>query len=282
MKYMIDQFVLFELKGEVAIQNSSGFTLLKDSRIIKFFQNIDKDNRLEFTEEQLSSLFSDDTANIIDYLIKSKLIIKNTEKERFDKIQIYTNNSNINSSLKFNSRGSRMPIEIEMFNTLDMLNHFEQIIFDEKVLILVILIPFDYIDFVKISDCLQRKNVQHSISFSYNSKVYTTNIHKKEWYNPCPKCFFSQLEASLRSYNKNTSEITFQNIVDLLYSKKIFFNPDLPITIRNSLNFVYSVLNFDDLDSDINILANRIIKTNLKDEIIYDQAIHWELCDCFE
>lgn len=151
---------------------------------------------------------------------------------------------------------------------------------DSNTLFIVVLTPFDYCEFLKLNNLLSEGNKMFAFVISYNSSFYITNIHMKKWFNPCPKCFFSQLEASLRAYNKRTTSITFQTIVDLLYNNKINYNPTLPVNRRLVLPLILEILKIESCD--INDTASRIVKINDEDGIIYDQAIHWELCNCFE
>ena len=72
--------------------------------------------------------------------------------------------------------------------------------------------------------------------------------------------------------------MTFQTIVDLIYSKNIKYTPELPVSNRNVIGLVQKLLSFDELDVERH--ANEIIEIDLKGETQYDQPIHWELCDC--
>lgn len=283
MEYLVDQFVLFEFDNTVGIQNSTGFTIIKDTRIINFFREIDQDNRRSIHDYQMKDFFEDEQEEIISFLVDNNLITVVPTKKNYDEIFFITNNPVVHDVIEYIQVGSYLPIvSNKIIPTREILGFIQQSPISKKVLVIISLIPFDYNTFLQLNDYLHKNNFMYVFSFSYNSKIYITNIHKRDWYNPCPKCFFSQLEASLRAYNRNTSEMTFQSIVDLVYSKKISFNPDLPLTNRNILNFMFNLFTFDTKEEDINNLANRIIELNLYSTTVYDQAVHWELCDCFE
>ena len=95
--------------------------------------------------------------------------------------------------------------------------------FDSEGLYFIIQNPFDYIDFVNITDNLRELQAYTVVCFAYNSTLYMSNLYKKEWYNPCPKCFFSNIETSLRAKSKVTANATFQTIVYLIYNKETSF-----------------------------------------------------------
>ena len=70
MKYEVDQFILLDLDKEgKGIQNSNGFTILKDKRIYKFLKSIDLENRLELTDKRLSDAFGDEKKAITNFLL---------------------------------------------------------------------------------------------------------------------------------------------------------------------------------------------------------------------
>ncbi|MDR2832739.1 MAG: McbB family protein [Streptococcaceae bacterium] len=282
MRYKIDQIIMLELEEGLGIQNSTGLTIITDNRLKNFFDKIDRDNRLEVDFSFFENNFGNESKKVIDYLTDAKILYKENEKNNFEQLNLFSNNKTIFESFKFNKVGiQKETTEIFYKNNEGLISDIETKSFESSSLNIFVLVPFDYIDFIKINSIMRRKNVMHNFVFAYNSKLYITNIHKKDWYNPCAKCFFSHLEASLRAYENNTSETTFQTIVDLLYSKKIMFNPDLPLNHWNVIDCIRMILQLNH-DEDINLLANRIVLTSLKNEITYDQALHWELCDCFE
>ena len=282
MKYEVDQFILLDLDKEgKGIQNSNGFTILKDKRIYKFLKSIDLENRLELTDKRLSDAFGDEKKSITNFLLDTKIISKKPMISTYNSIKVLTNNLLLEDSIEFNKEGSSIKFECSAVDSSQaIVDKIKTTTFSNDELIVVALIPFDYIDFVNINDKLQHLNIPYMFCFSYNSQIYISNIHKQDWYNPCPKCFFSQLETSIRGYGDNTANTTFQTIVDLLYAKKIKFDPDLPVTYRNIIYLTQKILSLD--KQNIERESATITSINLNGSVSSDEAVHWELCDCFE
>lgn len=279
--YSIKQFIMIEVKEGIVIQNEISFTLLEDDRIISFFKMIDEENRLLVSRELLDSYFGNETNDVIEFLIQSNLISQVVQRKKYKRIKVYTNDKIIFESFKFNTADIEEEIKVEYsYNCKDKIDKLNGDNSDKECLYVVVLNPFDYIDFIRIVDKLSSLNLYTVIGFAYNSKFYMTNLYKKEWYNPCPKCFFSQLEASLRSKARSTNQPTFQTIVDLIYNKEISFQTCVPTNRQNVMPLIFEVIGYR--KSDVNATSNRVTKIDLQGEVNYDQSIHWELCDCFE
>lgn len=279
-KYRIDQFIIINLSQEESIlQNSSGITRLTHPQMIEFFLKIDQENRLDIDSNYLKVFFKDLYTQAKGFLLKSNIMRKIEEKEEYEKIIILTNNDTIFDSVDYNLITKESRFSVLKFNTNEDIHEYFSTITDlECMLHVVVLNPFDYHLFLESNTLMKNKNLKMVYCFAYNSKFYITNIFKKEWHNPCPKCFFSQLEASLRSKNKNSDIITFQTIVDLIYSKNIKFSPELPLTKANILGLIQCVSKFDNMNMEEN--STQVITVDLNGYVEYDQAIHWELCDC--
>ncbi len=282
MKYEVDQFILLDLnKEEKGIQNSSGFTILKDKKIYEFLKSIDLENRLDITDERLSDAFGEEKRAITKFLLDTKIIAKKPMISTYNSIKFLTNSSLLKDSIEFNKEGSSIKFKCSVANSSQaIVDEVKAMTFRSDELIVIALIPFDYIDFVNINDQLQHSNIPYMFCFSYNSHIYISNIHKQDWYNPCPKCFFSQLETSIRGYGDNTANTTFQSIVDLLYTRKIKFDPDLPVTYRNIIYLTEKILSLD--KQNIERESTKVTSIDLNGNVSSDEAVHWELCDCFE
>ena len=230
----------------------------------------------------LETFFGCDTDSVIDYLINSNLLYKEDKKRNFETVRFLSNNNEFLSSAVYNNKEPLSYIieeEVKISST-DFLDYFKNISRGDSSLFVISLIPFDYNDFLKIINILQEKDVMFAFVISYNSSLYLTNVYKKSWYNPCPKCFFAHLEASLRSYGRTTGTNTFQTVIDLLYNNRIKYSPNLPLTSVVTLQILSEL--FQMKKTDINELSSRIVQVNEDTGITYDSAVHWELCDCFE
>ncbi|RGR60169.1 McbB family protein [Streptococcus salivarius] len=282
MQYNVYQFVITDLENYLVIQNCKGITVLKDKKIIDFFKELDRDNRPCVSQSFLETFFGCDTDSVIDYLINSNLLYKEDKKRNFETVRFLSNNNEFLSSAVYNNKEPLSYIieeEVKISST-DFLDYFKNISRGDSSLFVISLIPFDYNDFLKIINILQEKDVMFAFVISYNSSLYLTNVYKKSWYNPCPKCFFAHLEASLRSYGRTTGTNTFQTVIDLLYNNRIKYSPNLPLTSVVTLQILSEL--FQMKKTDINELSSRIVQVNEDTGITYDSAVHWELCDCFE
>lgn len=278
-EYIVKQFIIFEVKDGYAIQNDTSFTVINDKKLIDFFLILDKENRLNITREYINNFFGDETNDVIEFLLTSNLIDEIPVKKMFNKILVYTNDHIIYEALSYFTDQSSNEFEI-YYNKDSKVGISDLNNIDKDSLYLVILNPFDYKDFIFICDKLRENNLLTVLCFAYNSTFYMSNLYKKEWYNPCPKCFFSHIETTLRARTKINTTPTFQTIVDLIYNKDISFQVFLPTRKDNIIALLNEIINYK--NSDINYLSSRIAKINLAGNVEYDQSTHWELCDCFE
>ena len=58
------------------------------------------------------------------------------------------------------------------------------------------------------------------------------------------------------------------------------FKIEFPIDKRNLIYTISEIIKI--ANTDINILANKIVEIDLNGNISYDVPTHWEICDCFE
>lgn len=279
--YSVEQFILYEIDDYVAIQNSHNFVVLNDKKMIELFRVLDSENRNVIDDKYLKSFFSDNYTKYVDFMLVHQLIRKNSIIYNVSEIVCLTNSKGISDSIAYNSLGYRQLIRSILFDsTINLDNSLEQLIkqHGKDTLYMVVLNPFDYIHFKSICNKLWNSNCYFGFVIAYNSSYYITNICKKEWHNPCPQCFFMQLEAGLRAYQQNSSEITFQTIIDLIYNNKMEYYPELPVNNYNVLSLTFNLL--DLLNADVNILSKRIVEIK-NNNVYYDQATHCELCECF-
>lgn len=286
MKYKVDQFTFFKMsEKEYVLQNSSGISIINNSKLIKFFLELDYTNRLEISDEDIQSSFDSEKDNAKNFLLSNNMIREIVKKTAYDKVIYIANNDSIQNSLIFNSEGHELDIDIRFIKKEKNISQSVNILENDKdALFIIILNPFDYHFFLEICDYLSSMNVRYLVSFTYNSKYYFTNIHKKDWYNPCPKCFIAHLISSLRAKSKVNNTTTFQTIIDIIYNKNISYDIYLPVSNINTLAVIAKLLSFSNHKTALSIddLSNEIVSVNLDGDIDYDQAIHWEICDCLE
>lgn len=278
--YRIKQFILFEIDDSLAIQNMDGFTVLKDPKLISFFKVLDNENRLNIEESYLRNFFSEEWEQSTQFMLDSKLIEENKVKKAYKSVNIFTNDEVILESLKFNIDELSFENRIVFLEQGGLVNEISQFKLSDALNIFI-LNPFDYIHFLQLTSYIIEKNVYCVFCFGYDTALYITNIYKNDWNNPCPKCFFSNLESSLRAKNKVDGRPNFQTIIDLIYNKRIFFKGQIPLNKRGLLPVIHELCEIIE-NKNLNESSARIKKCYLNGEVEYDTAIHWELCDCLE
>lgn len=266
--YKVRQFIINEMNGNGIIQNSKGITIIQNRKVIDFFIDIDKRGILHVSDEVLEEIFSSEYLQVLDFLLQSDLIYELPDSTiSLDKLAIYSNNSELKKLISFVKCDDLILVE-----DIEVLRKHKYV--------LVFLNRFTLVELYEICDDLRTEGVKFCISFVYNSKIYISNLYYKDWCNPCPKCFFATIESNLRAYAQQQGEISFQTIVDLIYSKESKFEINTPLSMVNLLTFLSEVLKMK--YNDYNILATRIKEIDLKGNIKYDVATNFELCDCFE
>lgn len=278
--YRIKQFILFDLDDSLAVQNVDGFTVLKDSRMISLFKVLDNENRLDVEESYFRKFFGEEWEQSVQFMLDSKLIEENNIKEPYKSVNIFTNDKVFFESLKFNIDAlsfENHTIFLEQDKLVNEISQYEL----SNALNIFILNPFDYIYFLKLASYIIETNVYCVFCFGYDTALYITNIYKNDWNNPCPKCFFSNLESSLRAKHKVNGRPNFQTIIDLIYKKTVFFKGHIPVNKRILLPVINELCEIIE-NKNLNETSARIKKCYLNGEVEYDTAIHWELCDCFE
>ncbi|MGT2910754.1 McbB family protein [Streptococcus cameli] len=278
--YRIKQFILFDIDDSLAVQNMDGFTVLKNPKMISFFKVLDDENRLDLEEHYLKNFFGEEWEQSVQFMLESKLIEENEIKKPYKYINIFTNDKVIFESLRFNIDDCSFEKSIIFLEQDELVKEISQFELAEALNIFI-LNPFDYIYFLKLVSYIIETNIYCVFCFGYDTALYITNIYKNDWNNPCPKCFFSNLESSLRAKNKVNGHPNFQTIIDLIYNKKVFFKGQIPLSKRVLLPVINELCEVIE-NKNLNESSARIKKCYLNGEVEYDIAIHWELCDCLE
>ena len=215
-----------------------------------------KENRTMFQTQNSTTVISCDNAGA-----KRMVILSNDDK--------------FISSAKYNLSENKIKIS---FVPMSSLKEFK---FSKEDIVVVFLNPFELQDLEKLVNVMQSKNVICKFIFSYNNKIYFSNFYKKDWSNPCPLCFFYEIESRLRG-DEGESHINFQTIIDLLYGENIQFKSELPLEKEAYLNIVfYLAQTIQNVSNQYKV--DEIAELNLDNyEIKRDIAYHWGYCDCYE
>lgn len=267
--FLIQQFILSNTELGLVVQNAKGITIVTDEKLANFLVYIDDKGINNFCVEDLEGFIDDENiTDAMEFLINNEIIFEKIEIEgEFSKIGIYTNDEILKEYFKF--------VEDNRFEIIENEN-----LFDKYENVFSFVHPFSIIEYNRICDILSKKNIPFIMSFFYDSKFYVTNLYKKEWYNPCPKCFYANLETALRGYGKINDSPSFQTIMDIIYSQNPMFKLNIPLKKRDYFSFINELLKYS--FESFNINSKRIIEIDLNGNVNYDIPIHFELCDCFE
>ena len=261
------------------VQNEQVTVVLLDEKLIDFFGKYDGIYDLSFSFNDLVELYDDKADFWLEFLLKNKLASENIKKNtKINKIYFFIDSPLLIKSLKFNMQGSSTNFYINEFNY----NDINMALFDSveiNDICYIVLTSFNYIAFQKLANLLREKNIIHKFVFYYNYCFYFTNYFKKEWHNPCPLCFFSHLEGSLRSEAKLNSRQSFQGLIDLIYAKTTYFNTEIILNNYKALKLINEISNdIQDLD-EYRIKLIRCFNMSTY-KLDYDVATHWDICDC--
>lgn len=281
--YEITQFLIIEInKDDAVIMTDSNVVNLTNSFMIEFLKEIELYQKNEISYSYISDYFEEDTDEAIEFLMNNGLLnLKKTKELKYKKVNYIVNDMRIFELLSVNTKGIDTDLRIEYSKSIrDTLSIIKNNVEKEDYTIIV-MNPFNFKDLHKIVEASKDRDLMIKVVFFYNYSFYFTNIYKDTWGTPCPICFFSNLEATLRGEAKFSSYDNFQTIMDIVYSKKETFLVGYNYK-EYQLSFLVSNLIFEvkELkDHDICIVKRIDMNDN---SIEYDSAYHWELCDCYE
>ncbi len=282
-QYKLIPFLLHTTKEITIIQNEKTTCILTDKNLIDFFKINDKNFNLSFTIADLNKKYAEKAEFCLNFLLNNSLAVEeNFYESKIKQIYFFTNSDIIKSSLEYNLEGVK---KISYKTFLFDLNNITEELFlnlnNKEAVYYFILNPFNYAQYTKLANILREINLIHKFVFYYNYSFYFTNYYKAEWYNPCPLCYFSQLEGSLRSYSKLNNNISFQTIVDLIYTKTTYFETECILNNFKSVKLINVII--EDITSLDDYTIKLVKQLNMKDfKIDYDIAIPWEVCVCHE
>ncbi len=279
-KYKVYPFILNDLIDDfVVVQNAKGIVALKQQKMKKMFLEMDEKRYEEIDDKFIYSFMREQNNKAIEFMIKNHLIcIEQTKQIEFKKIKFFTNCDKIKQSLEQNLK------DFELVDDVVSILKYENFDCNKNSvkgnLNIFILNPFDYREFVKLSELLNECNVLYQIIFYYNKGFYFSNYFKKEWNAPCPICFFERIESELRAESQAGIN-SFQMIIDLIYYKKTTFKTEIVLSsymIIPILNLI--IKQISNIDEQLIKLVNYI---DLNTQIVStDIATCWELCECNE
>lgn len=278
MKYKVFPFLITNCEEMSVIQNSQSIVVIKDSQMIDFFNWVDSNEVYEVSKEQLNEIFKEKANAAIEFMQKNSLLGEIKQKIiNYEDVTVVSNDEIFINSMKFNSVGHNKKLIYELLPR----DFHDFKINNPKNLYIFFLNPFHYKYYIKLVNIVRDNNILSRFGFYYEQRIFLSNYYKQEWYNPCPLCFFGNVESSLRGNSKVLNTVSFQTLLDLIYKKEPGFEIENIFTNYSISIFVNTLLN--DLDIVNNSQINNVKYIDFsKNIVLTDQAIHWELCDCYE
>ncbi len=281
-KYKLIPYIIYNGKNLTVIQNERTTCVLNDENLIDFFNYYDSCYDLSFTLEELKKKYNTKANSCLKYLLENSLAVELKEKNIIgvNKIKFFIDSEEIIESLKFNFCGINKTYSINFIDSKNInLSIFNDLNVDD--IAYIILSSFNFSTYTKLANKLRKSNIIHKFVFYYNYSFYFTNYFKYEWHNPCPLCFFCHLEGSLRAESKLNKKISFQTLIDLIYTKTSHFNTEIVLDKYKILKLIFEVAKDLEKLSDYNIkLVKQLNVVNFN--VDYDIATHWEVCVCHE
>ncbi|CYU71990.1 McbB family protein [Streptococcus suis] len=265
--YRFNPFIINHIESKAIVQSINGITVIENSKLIQYLEMIDSTGESYCLIEDIQQYFPEQTSEIVQFLTEANLIYElERNRKKIRNIGVYTNNGDLKEIIK------KIGVDISVFEDISQLKKFD--------CIFIFLNIFTPVKLYKICDDFRNYEIPFCIAFVYNSKIYISNLYLKSWYNPCPKCFFSNLESELRGFSQYEAEISFQTIIDVIYSKNVAFEINTPLSNEFLIYVVNEIIKLKHSDTDIS--AFRIKEIDFKGSVRYDVATNFELCDCFE
>ena len=275
--YKIIPFIWYDLnEKETFFQTKESSVIITNNFLISMLKKLESLEVVELEETMLLEYFNNESLeNVIRFLKENRLIKEKENMElNFNNIILYTNDSEFSELFRYTFAEE---YSIIIVNSLTELKKFK---FNDELLF-CFLNPFKFQEYEEIVEIGNNENTILKIIFSYNHHAYISNYYKKDWMNPCPRCFFSELESQIRGEITNNTT-NFQTIIDILYSKSENFSVEYPLTKKDYISIIYVLMrnmnsNLEHCDID------EVLSINLKDNSISkDIAYHWGYYDCYE
>lgn len=287
MKYNLNNYIIFEIDQDNAVvQNQDGILQVQDEEMVSFLKYLDENNRKEITKVYLEEIFRDRLDEATEFLTLNRII----EEKKVINLEVMTiciyGDDEFISNLIFSSLFEKYG------HTLTVIQKPVQDISEEVInneLAIVILTSYNRARAKKIRDIFM--NQTHSIlsmNYYYNGNFYMDNLYNLKWRNPCHICNIGQIESQLRVNNHNG--ISYQQMIDLLYSEYEDICIESPMLISQKINIASNILRLQyDFINDGNYSLfhpqnmNEVRMVDISSSKEYkDNALHWEMCDCYE
>ncbi|MED4129438.1 McbB family protein [Shouchella miscanthi] len=282
-KYDVNNFLCFEIEDYLILQNESGVVRVEDKRLIDFLKNLDVENSIHLCEQEVSTVFPEEYSEVIKFLERYN-VISPVKKLNFNiqGISFYANNVNVISKMEDILNGIS---EVKS----NMIDNIDDYVPSDDELLVVFLNPYSKKHAKRIRDMVINFDHHYLLfTYVYNNALYIDPIYSSSFKNPCHLCHIENIEAQLRI--NTTGNITYQHMIDSLYSEINNFKVERPLTNLDVLNIVSQIGNR--LERLVTLKKSNIVFMeeyqhffcmDLDNKNFFkDNSLHWELCDCYE
>ncbi|WDM20588.1 McbB family protein [Paenibacillus polymyxa] len=287
MIFSLNNYIIHNLEnGSAIVQNQESIFTVTDENLRNILFEWDKEQVEEISINMLEDIFREDTDEVIDFLKQYNILLEQTAKTiQVDKIVVASNNNFIGNSIYqtiFEDYNKKLTVE---FCTLDRLPPVV-----ENELTIVFLSPYNKKIGRKILQRQQeRKNSKLLCTYIYHSNFYMDCLYSPSWKVPCHLCHIGHIESSGLTEGDGEN-MTYQNMIDLLYKENDNFLVEIPLSSVQKINIISSVVNkVSEYLGDFSytkIHREDVTSCTLLDlkslKKYKDTSLHWELCNCYE
>lgn len=278
--FLINPYIIHELDNlEYVVQTKNSITIIKNVNIVSMLYALEKENVSVISEIEIGiHLNNIKVEETIRFLLQNGIILKQPEIETtIKRVVLVSNNERFNEIFKINFEEYYKEMLIITFD------EYRDVDYRETDLCIIFMNPFIYKKNFEINRFFINMDAIIKNIFYYNNSLYVTNYYNKNWYNPCPLCFFANLESNLRGTINNTN-LNYQVLIDIIYSKKANFPIEAKLQNYDYITLIYILLHqfnmFTECKNEIINEINQIVIS--KNLVIKDAAYYWEECDCYE
>lgn len=273
--YKVNSYLINSFNDSCVIQTGTSTTVVQNQQLVEFLFYIENKKIKSLTDSDLEREFSDSKDIVVEFLLGNDILKMVKEPFfKYDKVWVISNDDIFNNL--FNKFGNSVMPNIEILEDDD----FSKI--KSNDMIVLFFNPFHLEKYINLMDSIKEKEAIIKTVFYYNHSIYVSNYYKKDWRNPCPKCFFYSLETQLRG-TLSSNELNFQTIIDIIYEQNGLFNIEAELETIDYLKPIDILLSDIKFNKNPNQFVNKVYEISIsKGTINQDYAYHWELCDCYD